>query len=189
MSRRYIFYPAWEDKDGKITTLLQDENNLPASIFERSESFIDSELFKIQPMVEPNEFDESIADYFLSTYSELKKYSNDTRTYVYKFTIDWLEEMSKEQGIVKGYVTIDDAFDYYQSEFPQEYFYWNMPTPISADMLLTLSHEEQKQYVKFFHLNTYGVSYICNLLLEVLDSIYVDWNKEGKKIILMRYIC
>ena len=27
MSRHYIFYPAWEDKNGKITTLLKDGTN------------------------------------------------------------------------------------------------------------------------------------------------------------------
>lgn len=187
LSRYYIFYPAWEDEYGKITPLLTLNNGNPASILERSSSFIEYDAFKYLPMLDAEDFDVSCEDYFGHSYDGLVANNQKPLTYVYKITEEWLEGVAKDHGIVSGYIPIDDVMEYYKQDYKQEYFYWNMPTPISSEALLTLPKEKQAEYVKFTHLDTYSAGYICNILLEVLNDIYVPWEKKGKKIILLRY--
>ena len=187
LSRWYSFYPAWEDENGEVTPLLMLTNGSPACIFERSASFIEHEVFDNLPMMQSNEFNIICEDYFAHRYDDITIDKNKNFTWTYKLTEEWLSEIGESRGVVSGYVPIDEAMEYYKQEYPQDYFYWSMSTPISAEAFLSLPKDKQLNYVKITHLDTYSASYICNLLLEVLDDIYVPWEKKGRKVILLRY--
>ena len=184
MSRELLFYPALKTKETKeYIPLLYDIDKSPTYIFWRSGSFIDMDFFINElEMVQKGELN-----------SEFKKIAfsleeNDNYpTYIYKLSIDVLQNYSQTKGVVSGYVPIEEARLYYESDCPQEYLYWEMSEPIPPEIFIELPDEEKKKYMKFYAIDEYSKEYVCSILLQILSDIYVPYDLKGEECILVQY--
>lgn len=188
MSRELIFYPAFIDKEnGKIKPLLTNVKGNPAEIFWRSGSFIDMDWFIHElPMIDPNNFDDSCKEYFLRD-NELFSNNGEVMTYIYMLNEETLHIMGGSHGVISGYVPLEDLESYYQAEYPQEYLYWQMPTPMPTDVYVELPEETKKQYGKLYAVNTYSKEYVCSVLAEIIEDIYIPWDWKGEPCMLVYY--
>jgi len=185
MSRELIFYPACKDnKTGKYKPLLFDVNGEPASIFWRSQSFIDLEFFTEElPMLGKDEFDESCKKYFVS--EDEDSFFGDM-TYVFKLSMGTMAKESNH-GLVSGYVPIEDAKGYYESDERQEYLTWEMYKPIPAELYADLPASEREKYVKFTAIDEYSKGYVCSTLLDVLNDIWIPYDMDVERCVLVKY--
>lgn len=186
MGREYIFYPAFRRKeDDKIVPLLFDTKGEPESIFWRSGSFIDGDFFiKNFPMINKDEFGEGFAEKWEDVFNDIR--TNDM-TYIYEITEPELCRIGESCGLVSGYAPLDDIEMYYKSDYPQEYYYWQMEKPIPAELYAEMPKSKQDEYGKFATIDTYSSEYICGILAEVLNDIIVPWDWEGYKTMVMLY--
>ena len=184
MSRELIFYPAIkEESTGKYIPILFDMKNNPADIFWRSQSFIDISYFTDNlRMVDKEELDDCFIDMCFDI-EDGKEYP----TYIYELTEDIIYSNSIDMGIVSGYCPIEEVKLYYSSDSPQEYLTWEMSKPLSPEIFIEIPDDEKKKYMKFYTVDQYSTSYICNILYEILDRLYVPYDTKGKKCILVRY--
>ena len=159
MSRELIFYPAIkEESTGKYIPILFDMKNNPADIFWRSQSFIDISYFTDNlRMVDKEELDDCFIDMCFDI-EDGKEYP----TYIYELTEDIIYSNS-----------IDIT--------------WEMSKPLSPEIFIEIPDDEKKKYMKFYTVDQYSTSYICNILYEILDRLYVPYDTKGKKCILVRY--
>lgn len=188
MSRELIFYPAFIDKEnGKIKPLLTNVKGNPAEVFWRSQSFIEMDWFINElPMTDKEDFDDSCKEYFANRYDEVFNDKN-CPTYVYLLTEDKLNNIGESDGIVSGYVPLEDLELYYQAEYPQEYLYWQMPNPLPPEMFIEIPDDEKNKYGKLYAVNKYSKEYVCSVLAEILNDIYIPWGWEGKPCVLAKY--
>ena len=184
MSRELIFYPAVkEESTGKYIPILFDMNNEPADIFWRSQSFIDINYFtKNLRMVDRKELSDSFVN-FCFDIDNNKEYP----TYIYELTEQTLSAEGSNLGIVSGYCPIEEVKLYYNSDSPQEYLAWEMSKPLPSEIFIEIPDDEKKKYMKFYTIDQHSTSYICNILYEILDRLYVPYDIKGKKCILVRY--
>ena len=186
MGREYIFYPAFKDAETKkIKPLLFKDNGEPASVMWRSGSFIDGNYFTENfPMTTKEDYEEKYQSFFCDGYTEL---SENAPTYVYEISEDRLYSIGDSDGLVNGYALLEDMEMYYASECPQEYFYWQMGSPISAELYAELPKSKQNKYGRFATIDRYSAEYICGHLAEILEDILVPYNWKGEKCMLMLY--
>lgn len=184
MSRELIFYPVIkEEESGRYRPILYDMKNNPADIFWRSQSFIDISYFTDNlRMVGKEELDDCFIDMCFDI-GDGKEYP----TYIYELTEDIIYSNSIDMGIVSGYCPIEEVKLYYKVDCPQEYLTWEMSKPIPPEVYVELPEEEKKSYMKFYTIDQYSTSYICNILYEILDRLYVPYDIKGKKCILVQY--
>lgn len=189
MGRELIFYPAFRDKKtGKVRSALTDANGKPASVFWRSQSFIDMDWFTEQlPMLGNDEFDDSCKEYFAHHYDGLLGEGAETPSYVYCLSESTLYNVGKSHGVVDGYVPIEDLKAFYTAEYPQEYLYWQMPTPIPAEAFLELPDDEKGKYGRLYTVNTYSKEYVCSVLAEIVDDFDIPWEWEGDRCFIVSY--
>ena len=186
MSRVYIFYPAFRDAETKkIKPLLFTEGGEPASVMWRSGSFIDGHYFTDNFLMTTREdYEEKYQSFFCDGYTTL---SEDAPTYVYEISENTLLSVGANDGLVSGYALLEDMEMYDASEYPQEYFYWQMGKPISAELYAELPKGKQNKYGRFATIDRYGAEYICGHLAEILEDIDIPYNCKGEKIMLMQY--
>ena len=189
MSRELIFYPAYKDLDtGKYKPLILDNEGDPASIFWRSGSFIDLDFFTNElRMLHNSEFEESCREYFVGSYNFTGEApTDDDPTYIYELEMGLLTNIA-DDGLVAGYIPIEDAEGYYASDDKQEYLAWCMAKPIPAELYADLPEKEQMKYVKFAAIDRYSTGYICNMLLEVLWDLWLPFEINAERCMLVRY--
>ena len=191
MSRELIFYPAFRDAStGKVKTLLSNVEGEPTHIFWRSQSFIELDWFIHNlTMLKEDEFDDNCKDRFTHRFDDMLNDNDNHPTYVYLLTEEQLNRVGESYGIINGYVPLEDLKAYYQSEYPQEYLYWQMPNPLPPEVFLELPDDEKKEYGKLYAVDTYSKEYVCSVLAEAIDHIYVPWDWQGERCVLVLYSC
>lgn len=174
MSRELIFYPAVRNKDtNKYYPILYDNEGVAASVFWRSGSFIEEDYFTSLPMIKVEELSEDFS--FLSYM--IDEFHENTLSYVY--VLSEAEMLNNnDKGIISGYVPIEEVNSYYESDYPQDYLYYDMSTPIRPEVFIEMPDEEKKKYMKFFAIDEYSRGYICSILLEIIDDIYIPSKDE-----------
>ena len=195
MGRELIFYPAFKDKNtNKYKHILTDINGKPAPVLWRSQSFIDMEFFTTELLMIPNEnFDDSCKDYFSGRYDSLyQSLSNDedvnnAPSYVYELNENTIYNLGKTNGIVSGYVPLDELKAFHQAECPQEYLTWQMSKPLPPEVFIEIPDEEKRKYGRIYTVDTYSKEYVCSVLREILDDIFLPYEWEGEKCILVYY--
>lgn len=183
MSRELIFYPAFKDSEThKFIPLLYNINKHPADILWRSQSFIDMDFFtQTLRMISIDEIGEEF-DWVKDRCNEF----NSDATYMYELPIEVLDKYSNK-GMVSGYALLDEALAYYNNDWPSDYLHYEMQTPIKAEIYAELPEIMKHDYVKFNAIDTYSAGYICSILLEVLEDLYIPYDKKGEICILVDY--
>ena len=175
MSRELFFYPAIK-KDNIFYPILHYKN-VPLSIMDRSQSFVDLSYFTEELPMVPRE---ELSDEFKNLCFEIEP-NSDNPTYIYKLSDNKIYSLGESRGLVTGYVPIDDLIGYYSSidgYERQEYFTYNMETPISSEAYAEMSPDSQAKYGKFSHIDTYSKEYICSYISEFLSNIEYDVLEE-----------
>ena len=174
MGRELYFYPCIKYKDtGKIEPLLFNKKGEPEHIFWRSQSFVDMDYFIEElPMIDLNSIEEKYVKYF-NGYSSLFDTENPP-SYVYMLDDQTLYERGNSYGIISGYQTLEEIEKYYaiDPEYRQEYIHWEMPTPISAEVVADMPFTKRENYYKFFCVDIYSKEYVCSVLKEILDDLW-----------------
>jgi len=184
--RELLFYPAFKRSDnGEYIPLVYNYKGKPSQIFWKSQSFIDIDYFIEKfPMVKRENLINSDFKDLVFTLDDDRK---DGPSYVYEITEKDLIQESKDMGIVSGYCPKEEVKLYYEVDNPQEYLYWEMSKPIRADFIAELSEEERSKYMKFYTVDMYSSSYVCNILYETLDRLDIPWDVDGESCILINY--
>jgi hypothetical protein len=184
--RELLFYPAFKRSDnGEYIPLVYNYKGKPSQIFWKSQSFIDIDYFIEKfPMVKRENLINSDFKDLVFTLDDDRK---DGPSYVYEITEKDLIQESKDMGIVSGYCPKEEVKLYYEVDNPQEYLYWEMSKPIRADFIAELSEEERSKYMKFYTVDMYSSSYVCNILYETLDRLDIPWDIDGESCILINY--
>ncbi len=180
-----MFYPAYKDNDtGIIRPLLFDNKGEPASVFWRSQSFIDIDYFTEElPMIRRCAIEPKYKEYFTV---DITGYEDDAPSYIYELNYDTLVQEA-DYGVVSGYVPIEQAMIYYNAENRQEYLRWEMDAPIPAELYAELPEKERDKYVKFTAIDRYSKGYVCDVLLELLVNLWCPFEQGTSGCFLVVY--
>lgn len=182
MSQEYIFYPAFKTAEGKYKPLLFEEEGEPASVFWRSQSFIDGDYFtETFQMVSEEDFDESCREYFADRYEGL---TENPPTFVYDIDINTLVAGSGDDGVVSGYAPLEQIREYYSSDEQQDYIHYCMDI-IPPELYAELPEKKREEYGRFAAVDYFSNSFVCSHLLRIIYDIYVPYDWEGEKCFLM----